>query len=171
VSDESINRPLHIPGRRFVLTKKKILDAQSQTKSNRAAAKWLGVSYNTYRKWAKYYKVFDQHLNQEGVGVKKGWGIPYKVSMEDILSGDKQPPQRWSHKVLKKRLIEEGYMYEECSNCGYNEKNLATNEVCLSIDFEDGNTENFKSDNLRLLCPNCYLSFNGYFKNSKAFCK
>ena len=101
---DSINRPLHIPGRRFVLTKKKILDAQSQTKSNRAAAKWLGVSYNTYRKWAKYYKVFDQHLNQEGVGVKKGWGIPYKVSMEDILKGEKQPPQRWSHKVLKKRL-------------------------------------------------------------------
>ena len=28
-----------------------------------------------------------------------------------------------------------------------------------------------KYENLRLLCPNCYLSFNGMFHNSKYFCK
>tara|TARA_B100000287_G_scaffold223347_1_gene210738 strand:+ start:1078 stop:1581 length:504 start_codon:yes stop_codon:yes gene_type:complete len=166
-----INRPIHIPGRRFVLTKNKILDSQKHTKSNAEAARWLGVSYNTYKKWAKYYGIFEQHLNQEGVGVKKGWGIPYKTSMEDILKGDKQPPKRWSHSILKKRLIEEGYFQEECHNCNYNEVNLASEKVCLAIDFIDGNHENFKVDNLRFLCPNCYLSFNGHFKNSKVFCK
>ena len=49
---DSVNRPLHIPGRRFVLTKNKILEAQKHTKSNMAAARWLGVNYNTYKKWA-----------------------------------------------------------------------------------------------------------------------
>ena len=34
------------------------------------------------------------------------------------------------------------------------------------IDFKDGNHENFKIDNLRLLCPNCYLSYNGRFSSS-----
>ena len=34
-------------------TKKMIEDAQSQTKSNSAAARWLGVNYLTFRKYAK----------------------------------------------------------------------------------------------------------------------
>jgi len=168
---DSVRKPLKIPGRRTVITKNMLLRAQEQTKSNMEAARWMSVSYNTYKKWAKYYGVFEQHLNQEGVGVKKGWGVPYKVPLDGILKGERQPPQRWSHKILKSRLIDEGYLYEECSSCGYNEINLKTEKVCLAIDFTDGNHKNFNIDNLRLLCPNCYLSFNGFFYNSKKFCK
>ena len=166
----SINKPINIPGRRKVITKNMILRAQEETNSNMAAARWLEISYTTYRKWAKYYKVFDQHLNQEGVGVKKGWAT-YKVPVDDIITGKRKPPARWSHKVLKKRLIEDGYFNDECSSCSYNEKNMGTNSVCLAIDFIDGDHKNFKIDNLRFLCPNCYLSFNGRFPSSKTFCK
>ena len=59
------NRPISIPGRRKVITKNMILESQKHTKSNMEAARWIGVSYNTYRKWAKYYNVFEQHLNQK----------------------------------------------------------------------------------------------------------
>ncbi len=166
----SIKKPINIPGRRKVITKNMILRAQENTNSNMAAARWLEVSYNTYRKWAKYYKVFEQHLNQKGVGVKKGWAT-YKVPVDDIITGKRKPPARWSHKVFKSRLIEDGYFQEECSNCGYNEINLKTDKVCLGIDFIDGDHQNFKIDNLRFLCANCYLSFNGFFPNSKKFCK
>ena len=164
------SKPLNIPGRRFVLTKRRILEAQKSTKSAMAASRWLNVSYNTYKKWAKYYDVFDQHKNQSGVGIKKGWAT-YKVPLNDILTGKRIPPQRYSGKVFKKRLIEDGYFHDECSNCGYNEKNLLTDKVCLNIDFIDGDRKNYKYDNLRLLCPNCYLSFNGMFPKSKMFCK
>ena len=68
-----INRPLNIPGKRKRLTKRMIETAMENSKSNMSAAKWLNVSYNTYKKWAKYYGLFDQHLNQAGVGIKKGW--------------------------------------------------------------------------------------------------
>ena len=166
----SIQKPLNIPGRRKVITKNMILRSQENTSSNMSAARWLEVSYNTYKKWAKYYGIFEQHLNQKGVGIKKGWAT-YKVPVDDIITGKRQPPARWSHKVLKKRLIEDGYFNDECSHCSYNEENLTTNNVCLGIDFKDGNHENFKIDNLRLLCPNCYLSNNGHFHNSKLFCK
>ena len=132
-----VSKPLHIPGRRFVLTKRRILEAQKSTKSAMAAARWLSVSYNTYKKWAKYYNIFDQHKNQSGVGIKKGWAT-YKVPLDDIMSGKRKPPQRYSGKVLKKRLVEDGYFHNECSNCGYNEVNLATGKVCLNIDFKDG---------------------------------
>ena len=128
------------------------------------------ISYNTYKKWAKYYGIFEQHLNQEGKGVRKGWAS-YKVPLEDILSGKRQPPKRHTHSITKKRLIEEGYFQEECSHCGYNEVNLSTEKVCLNIDFIDGDAKNFKIDNLRLLCPNCYLSYNGLFHISFKLCK
>ena len=47
MSDRSFIRPIRIPGKRFVLTKNMILEAQSHTKSNMEAARWLKVSYNT----------------------------------------------------------------------------------------------------------------------------
>tara|TARA_R100000315_G_scaffold26726_1_gene10361 strand:+ start:169 stop:669 length:501 start_codon:yes stop_codon:yes gene_type:complete len=164
------SRPIRIPGRRLVLTKNKILNAQENTKSAAEASRWLGVSFNTYKKWAKYYQIFDQHLNQEGIGIKKGWAT-YKVPIDDIILGKRQPPKKYSISTFKKRLIEEGYFQEECSSCGYNETNLATGKICLNLDFIDGNTKNYKIDNLRLLCPNCYLSYNGRFDKSKIFCK
>ena len=99
--DNSINRPLKIPGRRFVLTEKRILESQKHTKSNRAAAEWLGVSYNTYRKWAKYYGIFEQHLNQAGFGIRKGWSS-YKINLDDIISGKRKPPKRYTYSVIKK---------------------------------------------------------------------
>ena len=166
----SIQKPINIPGSRKVITKNMILTAQENTNSNMSASRWLEVSYNTYKKWAKYYGVFEQHLNQKGVGIKKGWAT-YKVPIDDIIEGKREPPARWSHKVFKSRLIEDGYFNDECSNCGYNEVNLGTENVCLAIDFKDGNHKNFKIDNLKLLCPNCYLSFNGRFPSSKTFCK
>ena len=165
---DSIRRPIHIPGRRFVLTKRMIEEAQLQTKSNMAAARWLSVSYNTYKKWAKYYGIFEEHKNQSGIGVKKGWAS-YKIPIDDILNGKRE--NKYSLSVFKKRLIEEGYFQEECSHCGYNETNLLTEKVCLTVDFNDGNTKNNNIGNIRLLCPNCYLSFNGRFTSSKTFCK
>ena len=106
--------------------------------------------------------------NQSGKGIKKGWAT-YKINLDDILNGKIQ--SRYSLHTFKKRLIDEGYFNEECSKCSYNEVNLATEKVCLNLDFEDGDVKNCKIDNIRLLCPNCYLSFNGNFKNSKQFCK
>jgi hypothetical protein len=167
---EAINRPINIPGRRKVLTKNRILESQKHTKSNMEAARWLGVCYNTYSRWAKYYDVFDQHLNQKGVGIKKGFG-KYRVDIESVVMGKRQPPKRWNHSVVKKMLIDKGYWTDECTICGYNEVNMKTNTCCLAIDFADGNEKNWLLENLRLTCANCYLSFNGWFFGSKRFCK
>jgi len=165
-----INRPLNIPGRRKVITKNMILEAQKHTKSNMAAAKWMRVSYTTYKKWAKYYGVFEQHLNQKGDGIKKGFAVR-TVNVEDVVLGKRQPPRRWSQSVVKEELIDKGYWQHECSNCGYNEENMATGKTCLGVDFKDGDSKNWLLDNIRLLCANCYYSFNAYFPSAKKFCK
>jgi DNA-binding transcriptional regulator YdaS (Cro superfamily) len=147
-----------------------ILEAQKHTKSNMAAAKWMGINYSTYKKYAKMYGVFEQHLNQKGLGVKKGFAMR-TVNVEDIVLGKREPPQRWSQSVVKEELIDKGYWQDECSVCGYNEVSLETNKVCLGIDFGDGNSKNWLLDNIRLLCVNCYYSFNAQFPGSKKFCK
>ena len=62
-----------------------IEESQKHSKSNMEAARWMKIAYSTYKKWAKYYGIFEQHLNQKGVGVKKGWAT-YKVPIDDIIT-------------------------------------------------------------------------------------
>ncbi len=158
---------LKIPGRRMVLTKRMIEDAVQNTKSNAEAARWLDVSYNTYKKWAKYYNLFDNHLNQTGKGINKVRKVT-KYELKDILENKYT---NYSPSLLKKRLIDEGYLQEECSICHWNEERITDNSICLSLDFLDGDSNNYSFTNLRLLCPNCYFTNVGNFKNSKSFCK
>ena len=163
-----INKPLNIPGRRKVITKNMILEAQKHTKSNMEAARWMSVSYNTYKKWAKYYNVFEQHLNQEGIGIKKGYG-KYRKPLDELLSSERKV--KLTKGYLKKRLVEDSWAEEECSSCGYNEIVVNKHNVALLIDFIDGNNDNTSLNNIRLLCPNCYLSYNGHFPSSSMFYK
>ena len=164
-----VNKPLKIPGRRISVTKRSIEQAIENTNSQSAAARWIGVSYNTYKKYAKFYAIWEDHKNQAGKGIKKGWGS-YKIPLEDIFNG-KYRSTFYTKTRFKKRLIGEGYLYEECSICGWNESRLTDGKICLNLDYEDGDSDNKSVDNLRLLCPNCYLSNNGFFHSSKNFCK
>ena len=167
MSSRSFEKPIRIPGKQIAITKKMIEDSQAVTKSNSAAARWLGVHYLTYRKYAKIYGLWERHLNPEGVGIKKGYG-KYRKPLDQLLS-KKNRKIRLGLTYLKNRLIDEGWVQEECSCCGYNEVVLGKDRVILRIDFIDGNRDNHRIDNLRLLCPNCYFSFNGQFPSSGNF--
>ncbi len=51
-----------------------------------------------------------------------------------------------------------------CSECGWNKTHPITHKVPLEIDHIDGNSDNNKEYNLRLLCPNCH-ALTPFFKN------
>ena len=168
MSSRNFEKPIKIHGRRKVITKKMIEDAQEVTKSNAEASRWLGINYLTYRKYAKMYGLFEGHLNQRGVGIKKGYG-KYRQPLDELLSRDRK--NKLTRRYLKKRLISDGWTEAECNSCGYNEIVVGKDEVALLLDFIDGNSDNKSLENMRLLCANCYFVHNGFFYNSKVFVK
>ena len=125
------------------LMESEIKDAQEKARSAMEAARLLGVSYNTYKKYARKYGIFEDLKNPDGTGIRKGYNPDYPV---------------WK---LKQRLLNNGYMLEKCNECGFEEKRITDSKVPLILDFEDGDRKNHKYENLKMLCFNCSFLING----------
>jgi len=129
--------------------------AQAKSLSARQAAKTLGISYNTYKKYAKLYGIFDDLKNPYGVGIEKNVGIRnIKYNIEDLIDG------RHLHYPLhkfKNKLFDSGYLPKVCGSCGFSEERITDGKMPLLIDFLDGNLNNRKLDNIRPLCYNCFF--------------
>ena len=147
------------------LLETEIREAQEKSHSAFETARTLGVSYNTYKKYAKLYGIFDVTYNPKGTGVKKPYNLHKgKYALDDILNG-KYP--NYSVGKLKRRLINSGYLEEECTCCGFNEKRVTDGKSPLLLDFIDNNWTNHSLDNLRLLCYNCFFLLVGKRKIPK----
>ena len=139
------------------LSKEQIQAAQAKTKSNMAAARYLHVSYQHYKKWAKLYKLFDGHKNQCGKGIPKFLnGGKKNPAILDIIEG-RVDPSHFDAAKIKDKLIADGFLDECCSNCGFSERRVLDYRVPLIMHFKDGSKKNYKLDNVELLCYNCYF--------------
>ena len=147
-------------GGSFNILESEIRHAMKNTLSNRAAARFLGIDYRTYKKYAEQYSengknLFEVHKNQSGVGLKHKSRKGYKnrFPIEDVIQGKHpdHPPAK-----LKERLFVEAYKAEECEVCGFDERRMTDYTVPLMLDWIDGDKTNHKLDNLRVLCLNCY---------------
>lgn len=83
----------------------------------------------------------------------------WKQGLED---GNKGIKTRIISRHLR-RYLQEKYK-DKCSLCGWNTKHTVTGVVPLEVDHIDGNAENNKEENLRLICPNCH-SLTPSFRN------
>lgn len=157
------------------LSKDQILMAISRTRSNRAAARYLSVSYPHYKKWAKLYKdeatglnLWDKHKNQSGTGIPKFLpekGYKNGLSIKDIIEGNASP-HSFTPQKIKEKLIVDGYLAEECTACGFKERRVLDYRMPLLMHFKDGNKKNYRIENLELLCYNCfYLTVGDIFTN------
>lgn len=137
------------------LLEDEIKEVQKKARSAMEAARLLGVSYNTYKKYAKIYGIFEDLKNPGGTGIRKGYNVKRgKYSLEGLLQG--KYPEYPVYK-LKSRIILNGYMTEKCNICGFEERRITDHKVPLVLDFLDGNRKNHKWENLRFLCLNCYF--------------
>ena len=149
------------------LSKEQILAAQAKTKSNMAAARYLHVSYQHYKKWAKLYKLFDSHKNQSGKGIPKFLRGPKKMPhMLEIIEG-RIAASSFDPNKLKYALIEQGYLLEECAICKFKERRVLDYKMPLLLHFKDNNSNNYSLDNVQLLCYNHYFLTVGDIFNTK----
>ena len=136
------------------IPKTRIEWAIRSTLSIRAAAIHLGVAYNTFKKYAIMYDLFEQNKNQAGVGVttkgNTGWGI----KIQDLFAG-KHP--NYPHWKLQERIIRDGYVKQCCSNCDYDDYREIDMRGPYIINFLDGDSTNHSLDNIALLCYNCFF--------------
>ena len=149
------------------------------TKSNKSAARYLNCSYIHYKTWAKRYhefeggrSLFEVHKNQAGKGIpkflagnakkKNAWDI------KDVIEG-RISPKHFGLEKIKTRMIEEGYLKEECSMCGFQERRVNDYKIPLILNFKDNNSNHYNMGNVRFLCYNCYFLNIGNIFNPKDF--
>ena len=146
---------------RKILTREDIERAIKMTKSNKAAARYLHVSFPHYKTYAKMYEdeegqtLYDSHLNQAGKGIPKFLTSKGKEpAIEKIIDGT-LPVEHYKPEKIKRKLIAEGYLKEECKRCRYTEARVFDNKVPLVLNFKDKNRHNYNLDNIEMLCYNC----------------
>lgn len=148
--------------------------AMANTKSNAEAARFLKVSFTTYKKYAKLYTdsetgqtLYDMHTNQAGVGIPKdvcrATSSPYTI--DKILAGEYPQYPVWK---LRNRLLALAIFREECACCGYAERRITDDTVPLLLDHINGDKTDHRVENLQMLCLNCYYQQSGNpFKEDK----
>jgi hypothetical protein len=142
-----------------IILRAQIEEAQRHTKSNAAAARYLNVSFEIYKRYAKLYGLYEQHSNPTGVGIDKGYSHkPSSIPLREILEG-KHP--KYSRAKLKNRLIARKKLQEECSLCGFNERRVTDQQIPLMLTHKDGDKTNYSLENLELLCYNCMFLTTG----------
>ena len=87
------------------LLESEIRDAQSKSLSAHEAARTLGISYNTYKKYAKRYGIFENLKNPFGVGVIKSQAIT-KITKKPKKLSDEQWEIRKRIQDLKNRHLD-----------------------------------------------------------------
>lgn len=155
------------PRKKKPLTREDIERAMRATRSNRAAARYLNVSYGHYKIYACLYKdektgktLYEMHYNQGGKGIPKFAlhrtpGKRYREpALADIVSG-RVPATHYNPQKLKYRLIEAGMLKPKCASCGFSGKRLVDGKSPLILMHKDGLKNNWNLDNLEFLCYNC----------------
>ncbi|MBA3531585.1 MAG: HNH endonuclease [Ardenticatenales bacterium] len=81
----------------------------------------------------------------------------YRCYIERWLAGEETGwiGQFYAVSAHIRRWMRETYG-EKCSQCGWAERNRTSGRIPLTVDHIDGNVENNRPENLKLLCPNCH---------------
>lgn len=161
-------RPDHWWHKGLQLTEAQLREAMANTRSNKEAARWLGITDITYKKYSKNTfdeatgkSLFELHKNQAGKGMPKNWaGGIWKKDLDDMLV-ENQPINSKKILRLKELLMKDGRLGFQCSACKYGEKRLTDMKAPLLLNFKNGKKSDWRIENIQWLCYNCHFLFVG----------
>jgi hypothetical protein len=154
------------------LSEDRCLWAIKNTKSNRAAAEFLNVNPRTWFKYSSRYidiesgkNLFELHKNMAGKGCKKSISryrndiSKLKYNISDILEG--KIKNLYNRNKMLSILINYNIMPQRCSECGFNDRRATDQRMPIYLDYINGNEEDGRIENIRILCHNCYFLYVG----------
>jgi len=146
-------------------TPEELKEAVKTSGSIRQALKKLGVApyggnYDVFRKAVKHYDISVDHFHGQGWNKGDKSGILKKarrhLSLEEIL----QENVSYASSKLRQRLIKAGLKQHKCEVCDLEEWNKQP--ISLELDHINGNRNDNRLENLRILCPNCHAQTDTY---------
>ena len=148
------------------MTHDNIKAAIASTQSMSQAAIYLGVSYNTFTKYAKQYGLFKPLTSSKGI--RRSHNGQFTHDIGKILEG--KSPNPFRDQTLLSKAIKEGYIAPCCSNCNHDfSQYRLRKDPPLMLDFLDKNPQNTAIHNLRALCFNCvyslYYTMKGWYRH------
>jgi hypothetical protein len=146
------------------LLQSEIEEAQQGTVNESQARRKLGVSRNTYVKYATLYGIYNPKPFIKG---KRAIFDPNrgKYPLAAILEGKHPNVSIWT---VKDKLLRSGIKKIECELCGYHERRIGDNKIPLLLNHMDDDITNHKLDNLKLMCLNCtFMAGRGYIRKGK----
>ena len=163
-----VSKALGFPHLGLQLTEDEIRDAMNNSGNPTEAARYMGISYRTFRKYANMYvdletgkTLYELHVHGNPMYRKPRKYrelLPrkYKKQIDKLLTYRKWTiPARVE--ILQKMLILHELNKEYCEHCNYHEKRVKDGKQPLLLHFIDGDRRNWTLSNIRWLCYNCYF--------------
>lgn len=149
-----------------MILESRLLYALNKTRSISEAARYLNYTRKTLYKYMKLYEIdYADYSNKAGLGIRKG-KIASKYKLPDILAGEHNGIKFDKSKLIV-RLIKDLFFEEKCDVCGLDEKRIVDQRVPLLIDNINDDRTDWRAENLRFLCYNCYFFNVGNFFGKK----